>query len=126
MRLTITLCIFTLLFSSSITGASEPEEDDSATVKQRETSIGGARRDSYDKCAKFIDDIENLGFKADRAANENDPCRAAGHYEKTLRLAAYPPDSCTEYPTGAWCSIVIWKASGIVMPRCGLSAEKRN
>ncbi len=98
MRLSILFCILALLLHCTSAVATETEQDEGPRMKPRSSSIGGVEKNPYQKCAAFIDDIEDLGAKADRMAHHNEHCRAASHYEKALRKAQDPPDACRERP----------------------------
>lgn len=97
MHLPILFCILALLLHCPSARATEPEQDD-YRMSPRNYSIGGVEKNPYQQCATFIDDIEDLGAKADRMAHRNEHCRAASHYEKALRKAQDPPDACRERP----------------------------
>jgi hypothetical protein len=127
MRLSIPCCILALLLSSPSARATEPEQED-YRMSPRNYSIGGVDNNPYQQCATFIDDIEDLGAKADRMAHRNEHCRAASHYEKALRKTQDPPDACRERPD--W-RMLLYKIMGslreryaAVQPLCG--AEKLN
>lgn len=98
MRLSILYCLLALLLPCTSAVATEAEQDERYRMKPRSSSIGGVEKNPYQQCAAYIDDIEDLGAKADRMAHTNEHCRAASHYEKALRKAQDPPDACRERP----------------------------